>query len=442
MEMDIDWPSDRKREEILVQILNREKEPKVKAVISILKKQWALSPKERKILTLRFGIGEEKPHTFKEIGQILNLPGGSLTQQVQYRALRKLIWFGRASGLVSADLVRSDLSPKQVEELIRESDKVLPNILEMPYFLAFSIEKMGFSTSVENSLKDYGIYHFGDLAGMPEEELLKIPNIKKNNLVEIQKMLSRAGLYLGADIGWPSDREQVKQLVVRLNPKMELVPVFAYPIEKLDVPNSNSFRSIVKRFGAGFNAIYLARLSEFRQKQQNSNTISIKTLKDNGIHYFGDLVVKTNLELMNHFNVKQESLTWIKSRLLKVGLQLGMNIDWPSDREEVEHLVARLNPKVDIMPVFVNSIEEMDVSNSFTKIFLIRTLKNNGIHYFGDLVIRNELELLSLKGFGKVMLDVVKASLLKMDLHLGMNLDWPSDREQVEKRVRELTFLH
>ena len=325
--------------------------------------------------------------------------------------MRKLKWFGQASGLISADLVRSDLSSKQVEELIRESDKVLPNILEMPYFLAFSIEKIGFSTSVENSLKDYGIYYFGDLVGMPEEELLKIPNIEKNNLVEIQKMLSRVGLYLGADIGWPSDREQVKQLVVRLNPKMELVPVFAYPIEKLDVPNSNSFRSIVKRFGAGFNAIYLARLSEFRQKQQKLSWI--KAFKDNGIHRFGDLVVKTDLELMRHFNVKQESLIWIKSRLLKMGLQLGMNIDWPSDREEVEQLVARLNPKVELIPVFVNSIEEMDVPNSFTKIFLIRTLKNNGIYYFGDLVIRNELELLSLQGFGKVMLDVVKASLSK-----------------------------
>ena len=110
----------------------------------VQRKSSVLTPKERKILTLRFGIGEEKHHTLKEIGQIFNVSGGRIWK-IQNRALGKLWWFGKSSELIPDDLFFSDLSPKRVEELIRESDKVLPNILEMPYFLAFSYRKNGFS---------------------------------------------------------------------------------------------------------------------------------------------------------------------------------------------------------------------------------------------------------------------------------------------------------
>ena len=171
---------------------------------------------------------------------------------------------------------------------------------------------MGFPASAENSLKDYGIYYFGDLVSKTEDELLQIPKIEKNSLITVKNMLSRAGLYLGADIGWPSDREQVKQLVARLNPKRELELVFAYSVESLDVPNS-------------FLKIPL-----------------MKVLKSNGIHYFGDLVTKTELELLRLPGFKKGDLAVVKTSLSKIKLQSGMNLDWPSDREEVEKLVREL----------------------------------------------------------------------------------------------------
>ena len=62
---------------------------------------------------------------------------------------------------------------------------------------------------------------------------------------------------------------------------------------------------------------------------------SANCLKAEGIHYIGDLVQKTEVELLKTPNLGKKSLTEIKDVLAKEGLSLGMRLDnWPPQDDE------------------------------------------------------------------------------------------------------------
>ena len=48
-----------------------------------------LSPKEAKVLRLRFGVGERSEHTLEEVGQVFNVTRERI-RQIESTALRKL----------------------------------------------------------------------------------------------------------------------------------------------------------------------------------------------------------------------------------------------------------------------------------------------------------------------------------------------------------------
>ena len=52
-------------------------------------------------------------------------------------------------------------------------------------------------------------------------------------------------------------------------------------------------------------------------------------------------------------------------------------------------------------------------------------LKNAGIVYIGDLVIRNEIDMLKTPNFGRKSLNELKQLLCKFNLNFGMKVDWP-----------------
>ncbi|MFA6686542.1 MAG: sigma-70 family RNA polymerase sigma factor, partial [Desulfuromonas sp.] len=60
----------------------------------------SLSPREEKVLRMRFGIGEKSDHTLEEVGQDFNVTRERI-RQIEAKALRKLRHPSRAKRLRS-----------------------------------------------------------------------------------------------------------------------------------------------------------------------------------------------------------------------------------------------------------------------------------------------------------------------------------------------------
>jgi DNA-directed RNA polymerase subunit alpha len=62
-------------------------------------------------------------------------------------------------------------------------------------------------------------------------------------------------------------------------------------------------------------------------------------IKNEGVVYIGDLVQKTERQLMLHPNFGHRSLMQIKEKLADMGLHLGMELeDWPPQDINPEHI--------------------------------------------------------------------------------------------------------
>ncbi len=87
----------------------------------------------------------------------------------------------------------------------------------------------------------------------------------------------------------------------------------------------------------GFNAHLIRKVDELELSVRSANC-----LKNDNINYIGDLVQKTEAEMLRTPNFGRKSLNEIKEVLGTMGLHLGMEIDnWPP--ENVDELVKRLD---------------------------------------------------------------------------------------------------
>jgi RNA polymerase primary sigma factor len=82
-----DYIAGEDEDNLLENLYESELAEKVRNVIALL------TPKEQKIIRLRFGIGEEREHTFREIGNIMNLSAERI-RQIEKEVLKKIknIW--------------------------------------------------------------------------------------------------------------------------------------------------------------------------------------------------------------------------------------------------------------------------------------------------------------------------------------------------------------
>ena len=80
------------------------------------------------------------------------------------------------------------------------------------------------------------------------------------------------------------------------------------------------------------------KLSENLLKSVDELELSVRSancLKNAGIHIIGELVQKTEAEMLKTRNFGRKSLNEIKEILSEMGLSLGMKVDWPpKGREE------------------------------------------------------------------------------------------------------------
>jgi DNA-directed RNA polymerase alpha subunit len=87
-----------------------------------------------------------------------------------------------------------------------------------------------------------------------------------------------------------------------------------------------------RKVSAADNAVFFRKVGELGLSTRSSHC-----LKGNGIVYVGDLVRKSEPELLHTPKFSQKSLNEIKHVLAQMGLHLGMEIlDWPQDERVAE----------------------------------------------------------------------------------------------------------
>ena len=141
-------------------------------------------------------------------------------------------------------------------------------------------------------------------------------------------------------------------------------------------------------------------------------------LTKNFIWQVGDLVQKTDDQMRELPGFDHHLFFEIKNRLIPLGLEYGMTVhDWPSTP--------------DIPMQFLERVDDLELS--------VRTancLKNDNIVYIGELVQKEEAEMLRTPNFGRKSLNEIKEVLAQMGLHLGMETpNWRREHIELRKRL-------
>jgi DNA-directed RNA polymerase alpha subunit len=150
------------------------------------------------------------------------------------------------------------------------------------------IEQLELSVRTYDCLKNEGIRFVGEFAQKGEAELLRLPNFGRKSLSELKEILAQIGLHLGLAIfDWPQpDPEFLSRQANKL----------------------------------------LERIDELELSVRSANC-----LKNDGINYVGELVQKSEAEMLKTPNFGRKSLNEIKELLAQSGLHLGMGLSrWPA----------------------------------------------------------------------------------------------------------------
>jgi len=130
-------------------------------------------------------------------------------------------------------------------------------------------------------------------------------------------------------------------------------------------------------------------------------------LQKMNIHTLGDLIKKTEAELLSYKNFGETSLNEIKRILAQKGFRLGQGLD--EERSLQKKLPDSEHEKMLSEPV---SVLELSSRSQ-------RCMDRLGIENIGELIKRTELELVSQKNFGVTSLNEVKRKLKARNLSLA-----------------------
>ena len=101
--------------------------------------------------------------------------------------------------------------------------------------------------------------------------------------------------------------------------------------------------------GLEFNPLLLKKVDELELSVRSANC-----LKNDNIVYIGDLIQKTEAEMLRTPNFGRKSLNEIKEVLSGMGLHLGMDVeDWPPDN--IEDLAKKFEDRSEDRPATVRA---------------------------------------------------------------------------------------
>lgn len=135
---------------------------------------------------------------------------------------------------------------------------------------------------------------------------------------------------------------------------------------------------------------------------------------------------KLILEIWTDGSVRPDDAIAYSAKILKDQVQVFINFEEGEEVEETtveEAEVTTYNPNLD------RKVSELELS-----VRAANCLKSANIRFIGELVQKNDAEMLKTKNFGRKSLNEIKDILQTMNLHLGMELSgWTPPEEDLEE---------
>jgi len=222
----------------------------------------------------------EKDGRIKKAREILRC-GFSAAHEALLRAVaddeRSQEWKSDRSGRYEFDRPVTRPTDANEQPIIQESTR-----FSTRYFQR--VDELELSVRTSDCLKWENIIYVGDLVQRSEDQLLRVPNFGRKSVEEIRRLLETYGLRLGMEIpGWPP----------------------------ADIANIST----------RFQQMLLIKIDELELSIRTANC-----LKNLGIIYVGDLIQRSEAELLRTPSFGRRSVVELKTMLLEMGLQLGMDV--------------------------------------------------------------------------------------------------------------------
>ncbi len=132
-----------------------------------------------------------------------------------------------------------------------------------------------------------------------------------------------------------------------------------------------------------------------------------------GVRSLGDLIQRSEQELLSYKNFGETSLQEIKDILAQKGLRLGMGRDGMADDEQARSILEGIGGDADRLKIMEKPLSELELSVRSRHCMNVLGLKS-----VGDLMQRSEPELMTIKNFGQTSLNEVKQKLAELGLTL------------------------
>ncbi len=135
------------------------------------------------------------------------------------------------------------------------------------------------------------------------------------------------------------------------------------------------------------------------------------------------------LEVWTDGTIKPEEAIGIAARILQEQLRVFVEFgEEPVEEEPKGEPSGFKMDEEDLTEILQKTVDELEISARS-----VNSLKGIGIRYIGELVTKNEGELLQAKNFGKKSLEEIKGALEKLGLSLGMEIEFEPPAEPEEE---------
>ena len=265
-------------------------------------------------------------------------------------------------------------------------------------YLDFDFITIKMKNQMRNNFRLSNTFYIGELIQKSEQDLLRISGFGRHQLNAIRKALTQKDLHLSTQLANPWTPPQQKEHIATnvLNQR-----IFDY----LD------FDSIPLHIRARIN----------------------KVLEANNIIYIGELIQKSEYELsyLHLENITKAFNQKIIDTLVEILKQKGLHLSttlanpWTPPQQK-KHIATN------VLNQIIFDYLDFSFIDSAIKIRLKINLEKEDIHYIGELIQKNEMQLFRIPGIGVKQISLFKKALKQRDLYLNTQLAKPWTRPQIK----------